>query len=44
MSFSLILLAAGDSKRFDSKISKPFTKIGGKTLIELSLIKFHKIP
>ena len=42
MSFSLILLAAGDSKRFDSKISKPFTKIGGKTLIELSLIKFHK--
>ena len=43
MSFYLILLAAGESKRFNSKIPKPFTKIGGKTLLEHSLIKFHKI-
>ena len=28
MSFCLILLAAGDSKRFASKIPKPFIKIG----------------
>ena len=43
MSFCLILLAAGDSKRFGSKIPKPFVKIGGKTLLEYSLTKFAKI-
>ena len=43
MSFCLILLAAGDSKRFNSKIPKPFDKIAGKTLLELSLTKFNKI-
>ena len=43
MSLCLILLAAGDSKRFSSKIPKPFIKVGGKTLLELSLIKFSKI-
>jgi len=43
MSFCLILLAAGESKRFNSKIPKPFVKIGGKTLLEHSLIKFGKI-
>ena len=43
MSFSLILLAAGNSKRLDSKIPKPFIKIGKKTLLEYSLIKFGKI-
>ena len=43
MSFCLILLAAGDSKRFNSKIPKPFVKIAGKTLLELSLTKFNKI-
>ena len=43
MSFSLILLAAGDSKRLNSKIPKPFIKIGKKTLLEYSLIKFNKI-
>ena len=43
MSFSLILLAAGDSKRLGSKIPKPFVKIGKKTLLEYSLIKFGKI-
>jgi len=43
MSFCLILLAAGDSKRFSSKTPKPFVKVGGKTLLELSLIKFGRI-
>ena len=43
MSFCLILLAAGDSKRFNSKTPKPYVKIGGKTLLEYSLIKFSKI-
>ena len=43
MSFCLILLAAGDSKRFNSKIPKPFTKVAGKTLLEHSLIKFNKV-
>ena len=43
MSFCLILLAAGNSKRFSHKIPKPFFKITGKTLLELSLIKFNNI-
>ena len=43
MSFSLILLAAGDSKRLGSKIPKPYVKIGKKTLLEYSLFKFNKI-
>ena len=43
MSFCLILLAAGESKRFGSIIPKPFIKIGGKTLLEHSLVKFSKL-
>ena len=43
MSFCLILLAAGNSKRFNSKIPKPFVKVGEKTLLEHSLMKFSKI-
>ena len=43
MSFCLVLLAAGESERFNSKIPKPFIKIGEKTLLEYSLIKFAKI-
>ena len=43
MSFCLILLAAGDSKRFNSKIPKPYIKVGGKTLLEHSLVKFNKV-
>ena len=43
MSFCLILLAAGGSKRFGYKIPKPFVKVGLKTLLEHSLIKFSKI-
>ncbi len=43
MSFCLVLLAGGESKRFGSKIPKPFIKVGGKTLLEHSLFKFDKI-
>jgi len=43
MSFCLVLLAAGESKRFNSKIPKPFIKVAGKALLEHSLIKFNKI-
>ena len=43
MSFCLILLAAGNSKRFGSKLPKPYNKIAGKTLIEYSLNKFKQI-
>ena len=39
MSFSLILLAAGNSDRFKSRIPKPYHKLGGKTLLEISLAK-----
>ena len=42
MSFSLILLAAGDSNRFNSKIPKPFQELGGKTLLEISLAKINQ--
>ncbi len=40
MSFCLILLAAGRSKRSGTKIPKPFIKIAGRTVLEHSLIKF----
>ncbi len=43
MSFCLILLAAGNSKRFRSSLPKPYVKIGEKTLLEYSLGKFKKI-
>ena len=43
MSFCLILLAAGDSKRFASRIPKPFIRVGGKSLLEHSLSKFNQI-
>jgi 2-C-methyl-D-erythritol 4-phosphate cytidylyltransferase/2-C-methyl-D-erythritol 2,4-cyclodiphosphate synthase len=39
MSFCLILLAAGSSLRFKSNLAKPYHKIGGKTLIEITLKK-----
>ena len=42
MSFSLIILAGGNSHRFSSNISKPYQKIGGKSLIEINLIKARK--
>jgi 2-C-methyl-D-erythritol 4-phosphate cytidylyltransferase/2-C-methyl-D-erythritol 2,4-cyclodiphosphate synthase len=39
MSFCLIILAAGNSHRFKSSIRKPYQKIAGKSLIEISVIK-----
>ena len=42
MSFSLIILAAGNSSRFRSNVGKPYQKIGGKSLIEINLIKAQK--
>ena len=46
MSFSLILLAAGNSHRFRSKIGKPYQKLAGKSLIEINIdkaLKFKQI-
>ena len=40
MSIFLIILAAGDSKRFKSSIPKPFHKVNNKTLLEHSFNAF----
>ena len=42
MKFSFILLAGGSSNRFKSNIPKPYHKIAGKTLIELSIDKINQ--
>ncbi len=42
MSFCLIILAGGNSHRFGSNVGKPYQKIGGKSLIEINLIKAQK--
>ena len=42
MSFCLIILAAGNSHRFESNIGKPYQKIAGKSLIEINTIKARK--
>ena len=42
MSFCLIILAAGNSHRFRSNIGKPYQKIAGKSLIEISIDKARK--
>jgi len=39
MSFCLIILAGGNSHRFGSNISKPYQKLGGKSLIEINVNK-----
>ena len=44
MSFSFIILAGGNSHRFQSKLGKPYQKIGGKSLIEINVIKARKLP
>ena len=44
MSLFLILLAAGDSKRFKSKIPKPFHKVNNQTLLEYSINEFKGFP
>ena len=42
MSFSLIILAGGNSHRFRSNIGKPYQKIAGKSLIEINVNKARK--
>jgi 2-C-methyl-D-erythritol 4-phosphate cytidylyltransferase/2-C-methyl-D-erythritol 2,4-cyclodiphosphate synthase len=42
MGFSFILLAGGESSRFKSNLPKPYHKIGGKTLIEISINKIKQ--
>ena len=42
MSICLIILAGGNSHRFGSNIGKTYQKIGGKSLIEINLIKAQK--
>ncbi len=39
MNFCLIILAAGNSNRFKSNLPKPYHKIGGKTLLEITIKK-----
>ena len=43
MSFCFIILAGGNSHRFKSNIGKPYQKIGGKSLIQISVDKARKI-
>ncbi len=42
MSFSLIILAGGNSHRFGSNIGKPYQKIAGKSLVEINVDKARK--
>jgi 2-C-methyl-D-erythritol 4-phosphate cytidylyltransferase / 2-C-methyl-D-erythritol 2,4-cyclodiphosphate synthase len=42
MRFSFILLGGGNSSRFKSNLPKPYHKIGGKTLLEVSLNKIRR--
>jgi len=42
MRFSFILLAGGNSNRFKSNIAKPYHKIAGKTLIDISINKIKE--
>jgi len=42
MSLCFIILAGGNSHRFSSNITKPYQKIAGKSLIEISIIKALK--
>ena len=42
MRFSFILLAGGNSSRFKSNIPKPYHKIAGKTVLELSINKIRQ--
>ncbi len=43
MSFSLIILAGGNSSRFNSKTAKPYQKIGSKTLLEIITQKMSEL-
>ncbi len=41
MTFSFILLGAGNSDRFKSNVPKQYHKIAGKTLVEISIRKIR---
>jgi len=43
MSFCLIILAGGNSRRFRSNLGKPYQKIANKSLIEINIDKARKI-
>ena len=43
MSFSLIILAGGNSHRFKSSIGKPYQKIAGKSLVEIIVNKADEL-
>ena len=43
MSLFLIILAAGNSKRLNSRTPKPFQLVNNKTLLEYSLDSFNGI-
>ena len=40
MSLFLVLLAAGEGKRFESTTPKPYHKVNNKTLLECSISAF----
>jgi 2-C-methyl-D-erythritol 4-phosphate cytidylyltransferase/2-C-methyl-D-erythritol 2,4-cyclodiphosphate synthase len=42
MGFSFILLGAGNSSRFKSNLPKPYHKIAGKTLLDVSIKKIRE--
>ena len=42
MGYSFILLAGGESSRFKSVLPKPYNRIAGKTLIEMSIDKIKQ--
>ena len=42
MTFSLIMLAGGNSLRFRSNVGKPYQKIAGKSLIDINIFKARK--
>ena len=42
MSFCLIILAGGNSRRFRSNVGKPYQKIAGKSLVEINIDKARK--
>jgi 2-C-methyl-D-erythritol 4-phosphate cytidylyltransferase / 2-C-methyl-D-erythritol 2,4-cyclodiphosphate synthase len=44
MSLFLVILAAGESKRLNSTVPKPFCIVNGKTILEHSLESFNKFP
>jgi len=44
MNLFLVILAAGESKRLNSPVPKPFCMVNGKTILEHSLASFSDFP